>query len=302
MVSGENTLILVVTRECVFSCPVCPIEKQKGKMSQRIAKKSIRLFLERNFLEIPLIRFFGGEPLLNFSVIKKVVEWTKKRFKNVKFDLTTNFFKFSPQFLKFFRENENVELIISTGDKKFPFSSSLFKLTSFSDRITFNINLWPFNLDWIGKIFKKLLHHKFFRFNFLPAYYFPWQKSQINLLEKNLEQIARIIKTFPKKIYVKNLATNSPFPLFNLAFTIDVSGEVYFGNFFLHKDFARFGNVFKIGDINTISEWKEINTNAQIFSKIDILKLTKIVFPKRILDSTFAVDKVLNNFCERLKT
>lgn len=75
---------LMVTHSCNLNCVYC-FEKYKSKgekfMSFEIAKdvilKEIEIFREKRKdpMDRFAIEFFGGEPLLNFSLIKKIVEW-----------------------------------------------------------------------------------------------------------------------------------------------------------------------------------------------------------------------------------
>ena len=63
------------------------------KMEWETARKSIDLFLE-NSSEIDNvgIGFYGGEPFMNFPLIRQAVEYADKLFvgKNVEYSLTTN--------------------------------------------------------------------------------------------------------------------------------------------------------------------------------------------------------------------
>lgn len=94
-----DTLVLIITRECNLRCKYCysvDIDSINETMSYEIAAKSI-LFLIANNPEADEygIVFFGGEPFMNFQLIKDVVKFAKneitnKRKKKVNFGLTTN--------------------------------------------------------------------------------------------------------------------------------------------------------------------------------------------------------------------
>jgi len=102
----------------------------------------------------------------------------------------------------------------------------------------------------------------------------------------------------PKKIYLKNLKVQSPVPLFNSAPTIDCSGDIYAGNFFLDKRFRPYRNELKLANIFEIRTWKSLVNSPFVF---DFQYLVKNIFPKRIILSTQKVDKILSQFCRLIK-
>lgn len=98
---GISKLTLQVTQDCNFSCRYCLFTKNnnikrthnKINMSWDTAKKSID-FLWDHCKDAPevSIAFYGGEPLINYSLIKDIIDYSTRKFeiKNVKFNLTTN--------------------------------------------------------------------------------------------------------------------------------------------------------------------------------------------------------------------
>jgi len=77
---NRRVCMLIVTHACNLQCSYC-YESHKGnkKMSFEVAKQCILRevdFVKKSseFTEIE-IDFMGGEPLLNFDLIRKVVEW-----------------------------------------------------------------------------------------------------------------------------------------------------------------------------------------------------------------------------------
>jgi uncharacterized radical SAM superfamily Fe-S cluster-containing enzyme len=87
-----SALSLNMAQGCNLRCNYCFAGEGdygvKGFMSFETAKKAISLFIEgkKNFHLI----FFGGEPLLNYSVIQKIVEWTKTLPCKFTYAITTN--------------------------------------------------------------------------------------------------------------------------------------------------------------------------------------------------------------------
>ena len=114
---------LQVTQDCNFRCQYCSFSGSgyydrthcRQSMSVDIAKKSVD-FLKKHSCEIKNIRigFYGGEPLLNFPMIKEVVEYSRKIMpeKDISFYLTTNATLLNEAMLSFFVEN-NFQIAIS---------------------------------------------------------------------------------------------------------------------------------------------------------------------------------------------
>ena len=77
---GRRTVTLMVTHDCNLNCTYCYEHHKSNKvMPVVLAKELIELELENvaksdMFNEL-VIEFMGGEPLMNFQMIKEVVEW-----------------------------------------------------------------------------------------------------------------------------------------------------------------------------------------------------------------------------------
>jgi uncharacterized protein len=88
--------MFVVSLRCEHSCPYCQVSRQsddkmKYDMTEEIADKAIDFALRSPARAIK-IEFQGGEPLLNFPIIKYIVEQAnlRKGNKNVSFVIATN--------------------------------------------------------------------------------------------------------------------------------------------------------------------------------------------------------------------
>lgn len=107
-----KSITLVLTHQCNLACTYC-YEKHKDnqRMSFDVAKKIVdkELLLDdgTNFVEIDL---FGGEPLLEFPLVKQIVEYVKARKypKEYVFFITTNGVLLNDERKKWLKENANV--------------------------------------------------------------------------------------------------------------------------------------------------------------------------------------------------
>jgi His-Xaa-Ser system radical SAM maturase HxsB len=105
--------IFVVSLRCEHSCPYCQVsrqsqDKQQYDMTQEMASKAIDLTLRSPSANIK-IEFQGGEPLLNFDLIKYIVLEARKRNqtvqKNLAFVIATNLALVTEEILLFCREH-----------------------------------------------------------------------------------------------------------------------------------------------------------------------------------------------------
>lgn len=73
-------LTLIITHRCNLNCVYCyEHHKDSRKMDVEFAKKTVEKYLTTGDYEEIKIGFFGGEPFLEFPIIKEVCEWTWSR-------------------------------------------------------------------------------------------------------------------------------------------------------------------------------------------------------------------------------
>lgn len=131
--SDYPMLSLRITEDCNLNCRYCFNRyyglntKQIKYMSEETAIKALNFFLSHIKEKKVWVIFFGGEPFLNFPVIKKTVEYIKK-IKNKKFILTivTNGTIMNKSACQWLSDN-NIEIMVSLDlpslvhDKNRPF-------------------------------------------------------------------------------------------------------------------------------------------------------------------------------------
>ena len=99
-VSNLTHLTLAISNDCNLNCRYCfgdggTYHSDRKLMSIATAKKSIDFFVSNSGdAKVLSIIFFGGEPLLNYSVLKQVVDYCsdieKKTEKRFKYSISTN--------------------------------------------------------------------------------------------------------------------------------------------------------------------------------------------------------------------
>ena len=116
-----KALCLHVAHTCNLNCEYCFASQGKYKgeraiMSLDVGKRAIDFLIENSGTRRNLeVDFFGGEPLMNFGVVKEIVAYArsmeKKSHKNFRFTLTTNGMLIDDEVIDFAnREMSNVVL------------------------------------------------------------------------------------------------------------------------------------------------------------------------------------------------
>ena len=112
--------MFVVSLRCDHSCPYCQVSRQSDDkiaydMSTETAEKSLELVFRSPSPNIK-IEFQGGEPLLNFPLIKFIVERAKSinelQKRNLQFVIATNLANINDEMLEFCRVHN---ILISTS-------------------------------------------------------------------------------------------------------------------------------------------------------------------------------------------
>ncbi|WP_313755957.1 His-Xaa-Ser system radical SAM maturase HxsB [Tissierella sp.] len=119
---GANLHIFVVTPSCNQSCIYCQASGssiRKDSMKENVAKRSVEIALEsrEDFLTF---EFQGGEPLINFDIIKYIVEYTEriKGDKIIEYNLVSNLMLLTQNMIDFFHKyNFNISTSID-GDEE----------------------------------------------------------------------------------------------------------------------------------------------------------------------------------------
>ncbi len=118
-----KALCLHIAHDCNLKCKYCFAEEgeyhgKRSLMSFEVGKQAIDFLIansgNRRNLEID---FFGGEPTLNFDVVKQIVEYgrsmEKQHNKNFRFTLTTNGLLLDDEMIEYINNNmQNVVLSI----------------------------------------------------------------------------------------------------------------------------------------------------------------------------------------------
>ncbi|MBQ9887390.1 MAG: Cys-rich peptide radical SAM maturase CcpM [Lachnospiraceae bacterium] len=126
--NNVEMITLQLTQQCNFRCAYCPYtiaSEDRGHSAKRMtfemAKKGVDFLLTHSAnVKDPVIGFYGGEPFLEFDLIKKVIEYTKKKAggKFFGFTVTTNGSLLTEDKVQFLEENSVIVMISLDGPKE----------------------------------------------------------------------------------------------------------------------------------------------------------------------------------------
>lgn len=119
--SKTRHLMIGVTEACNMRCKYCvygghyEYERSHSErfISYETARKAVDFFLSMSKEEAKVFDFYGGEPFLNFEVIKEITEYISKTVQNYEIFITTNGTLLTDEVIKWFIENKRVRLFIS---------------------------------------------------------------------------------------------------------------------------------------------------------------------------------------------
>lgn len=122
MEGNVRQLILQVTQNCNLRCKYCVYSgtyinrmHTNKRMTFETAKKAVDFYFQHNTnKDVGVVSFYGGEPLLEMKLIKKVVDYCRKLFngKEVRFNMTTNATLLTEEVAEYLYKN-NFNLTIS---------------------------------------------------------------------------------------------------------------------------------------------------------------------------------------------
>lgn len=131
-----KALCLHIAHDCNLACQYCFAEEgeyhgRRALMSFEVGKKALDFLIANSGNRVNLeVDFFGGEPLLNWDVVKQLVEYGRSReeecHKKFRFTLTTNGVLLNDEIMEFCnREMSNVVLSLDgrkeVNDRMRPF-------------------------------------------------------------------------------------------------------------------------------------------------------------------------------------
>lgn len=291
-----NGLTLMIIQECNLRCTYCYGEggeyQDRGKMSLETAKKSIDFLIGNSKNKELLICFLGGEPLMNFPLIKDVVAYCNK-YENdkpihFKYTITTNGTIWNDEIETFLREKHFTVQISVDGNKDVHNCNRFYAngLGSFDvmEKNTRNMRndglvsgratITATNLDLVDN-FKALNDMKFRSIPMAPAQNLLSDEDYDRLIGENTKLVQyfleliqsgdyktakklRILMSGLQKIHKSGVARKILCGVGSAQLAVDINGEIYpCHRFVANKEYAM-GNVLKDTKIEKMPFLEEI--------------------------------------------
>lgn len=249
-------LTLMISQECNMKCKYCYGDggeyKNRGKMSVETAHKAID-YLVKNSKETKLaIAFLGGEPLMNFELMKDILNHckikTQETGKIFSYTITTNGTLLTPEIEDFLIKNRIKTQISIDGTEEAHNQMRYFagKQPSYEvvvsktkhmreqHLLTARATLSPNNLDYV----KTFNHLKELGFTGIPIEPAKNLLSEMDL-KKELDEYIRYIDFFAEQVKTGQMDTVSKMTDFTKALEkIDSSGKRNHGCGAFHKMYA----------------------------------------------------------------
>jgi hypothetical protein len=217
-------------------------------MRPKTAERAVQVYLRRFAPPRPHVRFFGGEPLLEFSLLRRVVEgFPRGGAREPSFSFPTNGTLLDGEALSFLRAHPEVEAAVSR-----PPSRAVARGLAALPNVLVNVCVPPREAAGLPRRVAGLLKAGFSRLNILPAFYVEWSEPQLRALERSLRVSAGLLSEWRRQgrpLEVRNLTVSNPTPLFNHGMVVDVDGEAYASNAALCAPFYRRRKELRLGSV-----------------------------------------------------
>lgn len=251
-------------------------------MSRATADRAVSVYLSGK-PKSPRIRFFGGEPLLRFGLLKSIVEANP----GPAFSFPTNGTLLDRRVRGFLEEHPDVE-VMSSGVRN---AKGL-------PNLLVSITIEPAAAGRTADRAASLLKGGFHRLNFLPAFFVRWSPGQLRELSRSLRVTAGLLRAWRGRgnpLEVRNLSTRNPVPLFNHGMVVDVNGDVFSSNAALCVPFRGLRRTLLLGSVSRSEkiDWAKASTfdwDATFRESLD----------PRVYRDTLAVNDILTEFVGRL--
>ena len=195
-----NNLALHLTEQCNMRCKYCFMTRGNGRMPAEVAEAAVDYLLQEcgNYATIT---FFGGEPLLEFDLIKHITEYVRiKSNFPVLLDIVTNGTLLTEEFLQFAdindiqigisydgllndtnRVNEDMKPVLDI--LRYKDAIEKYNILSASVLDVNNVSIWHENVLHLRSLGFKTM-------NFFINYSSPWRADHIEIMRREFFKIA----------------------------------------------------------------------------------------------------------------
>lgn len=309
MSNFPKTLILIITYRCNMRCVYCSVEQADKDMSVETALLALGHFLECS-APPRRVRFFGGEPLLNFGLVRKAALEAERAGAGLSMNLTTNGTLLDDETIGFFEERSDFDLIVSLDGPRethcserrgdgdiFGWTELYAKRLSLMKNVIVNKVVSPGNVSRLLDDFAFIRKLGFSRINVLPAYYVHWPREALIALNERLEKLARLIRMMERDgfpVSIRNLELSGELPLFNTGMVVDTDGGVYAANHIMYGELRRLREDALRTDV------RAFNPESLAGAAHREMDFIARGVPRETLECAYALDAALSKFVNAL--
>lgn len=205
-----RSLTLVLTSKCNLNCSYCFCgTKHNSTMTLEYAKKAIDI-LQRDYPHEPkVLSFMGGEPLVEYNLMKKIIEYTKTLHSNFIFSCTTNGTLLTREIIEYFAEigmglqlsidgfgeDANSNRLFKSDQNiwdSFYINCLLLKDLDLIGQASLRMTLTPENCPSIVSGIEKFIDLGFKTINIQPNDSIIWQEKDIKEYQLYIEELANL--------------------------------------------------------------------------------------------------------------
>jgi len=208
-----SELTFILTDDCNFNCKYCYKVKSNNFLDHSTAVNALNFFWP--FLnDKSFISFYGGEPLLTFSLIEKIVhlvENKNKKFnKNINFSVSTNGSLIDDNIINFFSDHKFKVGLSFDGlaqdkqRKKGSFQDLIPIIRKLSDNpgieLLINSVFTPTTIQYLSKSIELLLNLKVPKIRCSLSFLKPWDENSISMYKDELIKTRELLLPIYRKI------------------------------------------------------------------------------------------------------
>lgn len=316
-VLGTAIVINVLTWQCEMRCSYCSIPKQSGReMDKDILDLSAELLLSAPQTKLEM-RYFGGEPLLEWEKLQYSVEtmWNRQQSsercneKELSFLITTNGMKLDEEKCKWLAqypvslqlaldglpEAQNRYRVLHQSEEASYDNCAIAKaelLKQYKIPHTVIIVIHPARIEHMLEDFQHIVENGFEIIQINWAHNTIWHTHQIELFAQGLFRLSAFLRTRweqgkgPKLLNLKEVLKKVRVPR---EVMVDWDGQIYGNNAYLFRPHIR--EELLIGNIREGRNWLHYNIDHSTEVDLDALSLAEKVF-----DNNAQVGTVFNSW------
>ena len=238
------SVVLFLTNQCNLKCKYCFVPKCKETMNLDTYIKVINKLKDNN----NHLTFFGGEPLLYFDLIKKIVKYNEDNNIELKYNINTNALLLEDEILDYCLEKEfllNVSLdgtkesnIINRCNEE-QFNKILKNIKAAINKkgnVIVNYVIDPSNINNYYEGIKFLVDNQIYTICLMINYEAKWKKTDIEIFEKQQDKVIefllenRHVTLLPLESKIESIASNTPVKKCNFGndnVIVSTKGELY---------------------------------------------------------------------------